>query len=350
MSLRIILDTALLAVPNYASDEHEAEGVIFSLQHWADFLREFGGDFVFRSVQMDEVLGQYNYLPVVDQIRNMLELVGLSGVYSPEDVWKSYNTILVRSRILIDEIGFEVQSVNDAVADPDAFFERAPTFLVECSKALMATSILAACDVKKPFAVASAIPHQSVSFGGTVVDVVKGSERDIVVPPVDFRGTVSFIECLPDILRYLDPLEIWGGATSPSDFYIAILSRIWQIELGSGVDVDKLSRPKFVIGSGFIDSLYANGAGPGGQFGSVLLETCARLLLGDPKNEVASFGGGDRVRDGAQPKRTHVTKGKVGLRLMLWRRRDGLLELANVGPKNELSILSGTVEGQFRLN
>ena len=67
-------------------------------------------------------------------------------------------------------------------------------------------------------------------------------------------------------------------------------------------------------------------------------------MLDIPKHELKPFY--DRVSgrqifrsDGAHAFRTHLTKKRAGLRLMLWKIPDGTIEFANVGDKDELAIL-----------
>jgi len=78
----------------------------------------------------------------------------------------------------------------------------------------------------------------------------------------------------------------------------------------------------------------------------VLIESCARIVLGVPKNPIKEFRinskptSDQRVRhDGSLAYRTHLTKKGAGLRLMIWIRPDGTFEFANMGDKDELEIL-----------
>jgi hypothetical protein len=100
------------------------------------------------------------------------------------------------------------------------------------------------------------------------------------------------------------------------------------------------------MGSRFIESFIEwDGLGNGAYSNSVL-ETCARIVAGSPKNEVREMrsrspGGRERpiVRsDGAKAFRTHVSKSGEAIRLMYWQANDGSVEFANIGPKRELEI------------
>lgn len=69
--------------------------------------------------------------------------------------------------------------------------------------------------------------------------------------------------------------------------------------------------------------------------------TCARLIMGQPKNRAVAFRVPRRKRDGAIPFRTHITKRHEALRLMFWQATNGVVELANIGGKSEQLIFEG---------
>ena len=103
----------------------------------------------------------------------------------------------------------------------------------------------------------------------------------------------------------------------------------------------RLPKASLTVGSHFLESANKNQAGPASKYGHLVLETCARLAIGQPKGRVSNFtragGAVRRPSDGAIAKRTHLSKSHEALRLMFWETDDGL-EFANVGPKNELEI------------
>ncbi|QAZ66814.1 hypothetical protein C3Y92_05980 [Solidesulfovibrio carbinolicus] len=103
----------------------------------------------------------------------------------------------------------------------------------------------------------------------------------------------------------------------------------------------------FEIGSGFVHSLHTWGANSRHDYAMVIIESCARIVLGMPKNSINEFRESAkatakqriRVDDGALAFRTHLTKKGVGLRLMFWRLAGGTIEFANIGAKGDLEIL-----------
>jgi hypothetical protein len=69
----------------------------------------------------------------------------------------------------------------------------------------------------------------------------------------------------------------------------------------------------------------------------LLTESCARLIIGDPKYETKQFNTRE-IMDGWQSFRTHLTKGGEALRLMFWVKPNGGIVFANIGVKFELAI------------
>lgn len=122
-------------------------------------------------------------------------------------------------------------------------------------------------------------------------------------------------------------------------FYVGALKKAKSL----GASLDEISLDTFDLGSEFIKSLKKNQCGPGGQFSGVLVDTIADLLAGGSKSQISIFrksaeSSEARTHGTLSAYRTHVTKSGLALRLMFWRSEDGMLVLANVGPKHELVI------------
>ncbi|HOO49872.1 MAG TPA: hypothetical protein PLK94_01140, partial [Alphaproteobacteria bacterium] len=108
---------------------------------------------------------------------------------------------------------------------------------------------------------------------------------------------------------------------------------------------DGTKRIDYTIGSNFLTSARKWGFDKNKSDANILIESCARIILDCPKNEVNVFRESENTdkqrkrADGALAFRTHLTKRGVGFRLMFWRHTDGKIEFANVGSKNELEIM-----------
>ena len=98
------------------------------------------------------------------------------------------------------------------------------------------------------------------------------------------------------------------------------------------------SASAFRLGDRFIQSLHDWKVNAQPSLIRILVETCARICLGVPKNEVTAFRGEPTRDDGANAFRTHLTKRGIAYRLMLWELPDKTYEFANVGGKSELII------------
>jgi hypothetical protein len=145
---------------------------------------------------------------------------------------------------------------------------------------------------------------------------------------------------------------LWRSATDASDIHFAILVKASQILRGAGGAASLEAIPAFVVGGEFKGSIELADCGATGTYSGTALDCCARSILGKPKNDLLPFGKpAQRVRksDKALALRTHVTKSGVGLRLMMWRRANGVPELANIGPKFELEISDGDRSAEFTL-
>lgn len=142
--------------------------------------------------------------------------------------------------------------------------------------------------------------------------------------------------------NHMGKWELWDGAKDEQGVRDAIEFSIEEL-IEAAIDADH--REEYVLGSSFIDSLQAWGFGSRQDYAMLLVESCARIVLGQPKNEIKAFWIDKKTKrqrkrdDGAFAYRTHLTKKGAGYRLMFWKRQDNTIEFANVGDKDELEIL-----------
>jgi len=164
------------------------------------------------------------------------------------------------------------------------------------------------------------------------------------VPPFALLQGIPIAFSHEQLIESLGLWSIWDGASSEEAVRLSIEACIKNL-ISSGVSGD--GAMEFEIGSGFVQSLHAWGADSRHDYAMVTIESCARIVLGIPKNDIVEFRESakatakqrSRTEDGALAFRTHLTKKGVGLRLMFWRRTDGTIEFANIGAKGELEIL-----------
>jgi len=164
------------------------------------------------------------------------------------------------------------------------------------------------------------------------------------VPPFSLLQSIPVAFSHEQLVESLGLWSIWDGASSEENVRLSIEQCIKNL-ISSGVS--GAGAIKFEIGNGFVQSLHTCGAGSRHDYAMVTIESCARIVLGIPKNDIDEFRESakatakqrSRTEDGALAFRTHLTKKGVGLRLMFWRRPDATIEFANIGPKGELVIL-----------
>jgi len=183
---------------------------------------------------------------------------------------------------------------------------------------------------------------------------VKADVHDVGLLSTDFSlksdPPFSLLQSIPvafsheQLIESLDLWSIWDGASREEAVRLSIEACIKNL-ISSGTSED--GAMEFEIGREFVQSLRTWGADSRHDYAMVTIESCARIVLGIPKNEIDEFrespksSAKQRIRteDGALAFRTHLTKKGVGLRLMFWRRTDGSIEFANIGAKAELEIL-----------
>jgi hypothetical protein len=192
------------------------------------------------------------------------------------------------------------------------------------------------------------------------VALTKGKTIDGVMSAF---GTISLADSYHRLVEQLSPDSIWTQATGPSSIHLGISLEALSILKVTNPEATLSSIPYFAVGTNFWNSLIANKSGPGGVFSDVVRETCARIVIGKPKYPIGKFlkrpaskrgKWGQAVRDdGARGFRTHVAKHHEALRLMFWEITKTVgsdqrtyLEFSNIGPKYELAIVSGALEGR----
>ncbi|MNT09964.1 hypothetical protein D3C72_1447730 [compost metagenome] len=171
--------------------------------------------------------------------------------------------------------------------------------------------------------------------------------------PTHAKSKISVAKRLPDVMNSIKSDELWKSAIIASDFYFAISIKVMEILKSSGKTPSFYDVPRFVLGSGFIQSIRNHGGFGDNQFSGTILDCCARVVLGNPKEPLKPFGRPKQMvrdRDSAKALRSHITSTKVGLRLMVWMKLCGTVEIANVGPKFEVMIEYGDEEGSYTVS
>ena len=201
--------------------------------------------------------------------------------------------------------------------------------------------------------VASALGNESISPEPDEIDFesviheISFNQKDVNFPnnlPYKSIDKIPVSFSHEHLLSHIDLWEIWNNGADTESVISAIETSIARL-VESGVNQDL--RVGFTLGAHFLDSINRWNASTRRDYAMVLIESCARIVLGKPKNPLNEFRmdskstSKQRSRDcdGSLAYRTHLTKKGIGLRLMIWKLPDGSFEFANMGDKDELVIL-----------
>lgn len=354
LAQEVVIDPFLLCLPNPCNSLDQLEGFISALVGWRGFL-DRSDICVLLSDSARVALNDDGEFPHRHTLAELIDKFECTFA-DANTISKVANSILERTPALEEYFGI------DALLYEENSFEIAPTLILErlkpkCRSAFV-DDLLIAC-VK--------IDELATSESKTCVMVASGrwdndpAPSDITVKAeihdVDLVSTdtslhsvppFSLSQCIPvafsceQLIESLDQAAIWDGASSDDAVRMSVEARIKKL-ISSGADAGLASN--FSIGSGFLESLHTWGANTRLDYAMVTIESCARVVLGIPKNPINEFresadgNAKQRTRkDGALAFRTHLTKKGVGLRLMFWRHTDGTIEFANIGGKGELEI------------
>lgn len=355
MSSTVCIDTALLAIPNYASDPDEAEQVILRLSRWADTVVRLGSNRIVRSELAEEELGALGFFPGLKNVADLIEFNELSEVYDAKTVWSSYNTILNRAGLLADVVGHEVTKTSSVTIDPPVLDGCSPSTVKDISERLFSSLASSNKDLDPPKHFLASPFSGSGELSITCnIDEVSGEAPEWITPlPATINRKIHTINRLEEMLNTTSASDLWSRSCTNSDLYFSILCRALEVTSAMKPGTEWTEIPTFVIGSEFCDSLKRNGCYGDGPYSGIVLDSCARAVVGFPKDPLNPFGKPSQVRrtrDNAPALRTHLTGKNVGLRLMLWQHQSGKLELANVGPKHELEIKVGDPALAYQLS
>ena len=179
------------------------------------------------------------------------------------------------------------------------------------------------------------------------IEVTSSGNHTEHVTPVLAERVFSRHLNYESILRVAGPIQLWGEGTSTASAIEAVHVAVNKL---AGVDYSLMQARKVAcFGSSFLASVQKNSFTSRHDWLGVLIESCARIIVGEPKNDVRPFRRNEspdaeqrtRSYDDARAFRTHLTGGHEGWRLMLWKWPDGTIEFANVGRKFELEIEEG---------
>ena len=181
-----------------------------------------------------------------------------------------------------------------------------------------------------------------ITFHGVISSIIP---ELAVVLPEEIYTTISVLTDFEKFTISRSAKTLFDEAINEEDFINAFVAGTKAIIAQRGLQCPPPTAQSFNIGQHFLDSLTANQCGPGQSYSGPAFDAICHVLAGIGKYELKEFWTDTNKRnqrtrsDGHLAWRTHITKGNPTLRLMYWKDRNGRIELANAGPKNELRIL-----------
>ena len=191
-----------------------------------------------------------------------------------------------------------------------------------------------------------AFPDQDVQICAHIeeIDSLESVDGWTGLLPLDVEHSLPVAFSRESVLEHLGSLRLWGQAESPEEARDAVTARVEELLADGTGNRDAVS--VFRFGERFLNSARAHAFGSRSDLATNLIDSCARILLGVPKNPIEPFRQDERSTspqreraDGARAWRAHLTKHGPAFRLMFWALPDRTIEFANVAPKFALEIL-----------
>ncbi|HBG75208.1 MAG: hypothetical protein A2X25_12845 [Chloroflexi bacterium GWB2_49_20] len=353
----IVIDPYLVLLPNPCNSSDQLDNFVEGLLNWSEaiYRKELP---VFISDTCVNGLYQDKWIPFDGRLTTLLNKFDADNA-DEETINLVLRNILDRTPRLedhleIQDICFEEKTVN---ISPDLFLNRLGE---NTSKALTETLALVGIGEKylesiQPecyFATNECLDvdeNDKVSSNVEVLLIELSENSQFFVNDADFpiklnhELTVCF--GYNNVLISMDVLDLWDEASSVGNVTDAI-NKMIILHREIGLPTDRKEFSIYTFGAHFLGSIHSYGFHARHDWARLLIESCARIILGIPKNDVEEFREDERSQsaqrtrgsDRALAWRTHLTKSNEGFRLMFWTTADGVIEFANIGPKKELII------------
>lgn len=352
-SVQLVVDPYLLCLPSPCHSAEQIESFVEALLGWSELIRNPDLSVTVSDAVRLALLDDGEY-PYQHRLRGLLQEFRCE-VADHETICRLIQRLIDRTQSLEDMLG--VQAVlydeNKTSIIPDTLKKRLKE---RCRSAFMEMLIIISASklfepgLETTTMVASVI--NNVDNKSSPLDIELESElcdlewtdtaRKKPQPlPCDIKDHIPLAVCYEEVSRELGIWTLWRNATNEGAAIDAIELCLHDL---IAYGVDGRHRVDYIIGQRFLESARRWGFGSRTDYAMLLVESCARIILGIPKNPLSEFRKNEqskeqRIRDdGARAYRTHLTKKSAGFRLMLWVLPNGMIEFANVGDKDELII------------
>jgi hypothetical protein len=370
-----LFDPYLVMLPDRIESAEQFERFVLGLIGWSEGLRRPDVK-VFMSHHCMDGLFADGWIPYTGKLAPLLRQYQSNSItdvpiINERTLVRLAQAIFEKTPALEERVGIKEVVVDEAqtMIEPAVFVERLSP---ATSRGLRDSLIILALSLQYRESMVdgcmfASMPPPSIHHPGLAIrarielaESISGqADHDIdSLLPVDVSTQLELCVGFDDYRSRIDSFALWNGAESEGGARDAILALVHR-HSRSGPAPRNL-RPSYMegltsrneifefrLGRQFLAASRKYGFHSKSDLAINLLDSCARILLGMPKNEVDEFRADERpqapqkyrVADGARAWRTHLTSGHEGFRLMFWTTPDGIVEFANVGPKKELIIL-----------
>ncbi|MEP4986832.1 MAG: hypothetical protein ABJV68_03930 [Paracoccaceae bacterium] len=341
----ILIDTALLAIPNYAEDETVASQLIDRVTHFSQLA---GPDFPVRMVAMnnlEDVIWSGNIGPDFQNIAEFLEIMGLSEVYTAQDLFRQYTYLMENSFRLSDCCSTSVTACSNVEVMPELPEAMFPLNLAAETETVLIQLCAPELKDKNWFFGSSLFASSNAAFevSGCIDQVETLSDATPISVPLSVKHKVQLFHNAGDLVSTRTAVQLWVKASTEADLHFAVTVGALAIRRAAGKSSDVSDLMKFRIGSKFMESLRANQCSGSARFSTTTCRICMEIVADCHAGHIRQMGIGSqakRLEDGALGYRLHVTGSGIALRMLFWKVND-FIEFANVGPKFELTIEEG---------
>jgi hypothetical protein len=340
----IYLDTALLAMPNYAIDDHTGQEIISRIIHFSELVGPDMPVNLIISSETEALLWGNNLGPDYEQIEAFLDVMNLKHIYSANDLLQRYNILLQQCIRAKDVNVMEAQQFSDFQSIPD-LPSATPSMLMKETQRIFVTAS-ALTSLSEDIRVGSAFFSSTASaytISATLGDARGSNPTALGTLPIVTQSEVHTITHLRDLVSDTIADRIWRNAKTAGDLHFAITLGALALLQDAGEAANWTALKRFSIGSGFLESLHAVECSGEGRFANATRELCSQIVAGKCNRQINPFsltGQYERPFDKARAWRTHLTNSGLALRLMFWEGPRGL-EYANVDVKNGETIEYG---------
>lgn len=348
----LLVDPFLVCLPRDCHDVEELERFVENLLAWSDLLQR-GDVRVHFPMSCLEALVDEGQYPYGHELKQMAARLGAAHL-SDDFVCRIAQGVLERTPTLEERCSINVVLFDEESCriEPEVYVTRLAAKTGWGFKhGLAVIACFSHSGEDSGFLVASATspPEEvfrdqeiQVSARVDAIECAEASDKWAGLLPMKVEHSVPVAFSRESVFEHLGCLRLWGDAQSSDQARDAVVTRIEEL-IGSGTGHREAVK-EFRFGAEFLSSARGHAFGTRSDLAMNLIDSCARIAVGLPKQPVKPFRVSEnsdkqRVRgDGACAFRTHLTKAGAGFRLMYWELSDGTIEFANVGTKFELVI------------